>query len=329
MPVNDAVARLAFVYSARELLWKGIGILPELSDGGPIAETLARCAAVIKARLGWSLEEVLSGGAEKVADDRIDPTVTAVQIALTEGWRARGIVPQAVCGRSGGEFAAQYAAGGLSVENALEAPMRWTRLLPELRGTALTIAIEVDMARAEALRQACPAEFFVIADYTDAMSLIACTAGSVQRVVEFLRAQGVNHVATNFPYGPHSPLIDRWSSVFAEPPIEASAPDPGIAYYSAGHQAADRVPISHSTRLWRTARAPTNMGRTLARMIEDGYTVFIEISGRTTVDEQIRTRAEALGRRAVLLPTMRPRVSARAMMDQTQASLQRLGITPR
>jgi len=147
-------------------------------------------------------------------------------------------------------------------------------------------------------------------------------------VREYLRAQGVAHGPTGLNYGPHSPLIDRWKSAYLEPPVESFAPDPAIAYYSAGEQAADTGEESHALRMWRGVRPPTYMGRTLQRMIEDGCIVFIEIGGRVTLAEPIRARAAALGRQAMLLPTMLAGHSAQSVMDQTQAVLRSLGIGP-
>ena len=52
----------------------------------------------------------------------IQPVLVAVEIALAELWRSRGVEPQAVVGHSVGEIAAAYIAGVLD----LEAAMGWS-----------------------------------------------------------------------------------------------------------------------------------------------------------------------------------------------------------
>lgn len=319
--------RLVFLYGAREAFWPGI--LPYLASGGEmVRETLARCEALIQARLGWSLEKALARTEQQLPQDMIDPAHTAVQLALTRAWHARGLQPDVIAARSGGEFAAEYARGTLELEEALEVPCRWSRLQHERRGEGTLLVVGAGLRRTLELIRSSPAPFFAAADAEDQYMLVACAAGAVEQVKAFLTAQGVWHSPTNFISAPHSPLIDAWKDAFLDPPVKERTQVSSIPYYSAGAQEPDRG-TSYYTRMWQSARAPARMGRMLRRLIEDGCNIFVEVGGVPRLRARIERRAARAGRKVVVLPTMLADQAAGTVMDATQARLLALGVVAR
>jgi acyl transferase domain-containing protein len=319
--------RLVFVYGAREMLWPGI--YPYLISGTEsIRETLARCESLILARLGWSLKEALAIAGRHLPQEKVDPALCAVQIALTRGWRERGIQPDVIAARSGGEHAAEYAGGVLELEEALEVPCRWSQLQHKRRGEGTLLLAGASPRRMAELARASPAPFFIATDTDDRRTLIACAAGAIARVRVFLTAQGVALDATGFTCAPHSPLIDAWKSAYVDPPLKTRAQASSVPYYSAGAQAPDRG-TSHYERLWQSARVPVRMGRTLRRVIADGGNVFVEVGGVPRVRERIERLAAAAGRKVAVLPTMLARQPVGPVMDETHARLLELGVPTR
>jgi acyl transferase domain-containing protein len=314
--------RLAFVYGSREML-RG-GIYPSFAqEAGAIGETFRRCDDYIRARLGWSLEQALGGPDGRAPQHMVDPTLTAVQLALTDGWRSRGIEPDAIAARSGGEFAAEYARGALSLEDALEVACRWSVVQHQRRGAGTLLMVHAGLRRTDELRRASPAPFHIAADAGEEITVIACTAQSVPALQEFLSAQGAGHERTDLTFAPHSPLIDAWRQAFLEPPLRSVAPSP-VPYYSAGAQVPD-AGTPHATRMWRSVRAPTLMVRTLHRMVEDGCNIFLQIGARPMLIASV-LRDAAKGRRLGALPTMVPELDLRTSMDKTQGMLRQLGV---
>jgi acyl transferase domain-containing protein len=109
--------RLAFVYGSREVLWGGI-TSSLFAQEGAMRDVLLRCEQLVQERLGWSLRGVF---ATQLFDNEQlrDPALTALQIALTQGWRERGVEPDVIAARSGGEFAAEFARGAITLEGAI------------------------------------------------------------------------------------------------------------------------------------------------------------------------------------------------------------------
>lgn len=317
-------ARLCFVYGSREMLYGGI--YPYLwSYGGVVRETLAACEQLIQARLGWSLEEALSIPRQHVPQDTVEPALTAVQLALTRGWLERGVRPDAVAGRSGGEFAAEYAHGALTLEAAIEVACRWSRLQHARRGDATMLVIHAGLDEIARLQQASPAPFYPVADSSDEVTVVSCGTDVAAGIAAYLAARGVRHEATGFTCGPHSPLIDAWKADFVEPLIEARPGTPAIPYYSAGAQAPDPG-TAYAVRMWQSVRSPALFGRTLRRLIDDGCNVFLEIGGKPTIGARTQLRAREAHKEVAVLPTMLEWEPAKVVMDRTQAALARLGI---
>jgi hypothetical protein len=82
--------RIAFIYGAREVIWPGI-VQSLMADGGVAAETLVRCDKFVRAKLGWSLGQMSDKG-QRAPEHALEPILTSVQIALTNGWRERGVM---------------------------------------------------------------------------------------------------------------------------------------------------------------------------------------------------------------------------------------------
>ena len=142
-----AIGSLApiFLYSGQGGHWSGMSA--GLSDEPVFVESLERCRELFR-RLGGELLDPHFEG---------DPNVTAaagrfifaLQIALTELWRSRGVEPAAVIGHSQGEITAAWAAGALALEDAIELVYHRSRLIEARLGSGATVNVSVsaDVAR--------------------------------------------------------------------------------------------------------------------------------------------------------------------------------------
>lgn len=123
-PVQNAATppRLGFIFNGQGAQWYGMG--RELMSAYPVySQTLRECDRLI-ASFGakWSIIEELGRdeASSRVNDVQFSmPLTCAVQLALVELLKDFGVQPAAVTGHSSGEVAAAFAAGALSLGEAM------------------------------------------------------------------------------------------------------------------------------------------------------------------------------------------------------------------
>ncbi len=315
--------RLAFVYGSREVMWPGIAH-HLFAEKGIVREVLLRCDRLVQAHINHSLESI-SGSVQIANINAVEPLLTSVQIALTEGWRERGIVPDVIAGRSGGEVAAEYARGTLTLQDAIEVACRTSHLMSTGRGAGRMLVVELALADTERLKLISPVDFTVAADASDEATVVSCETSAVRSLEHFLRSQHVEHHSLRFDIAPHGPILDEWMSFLLRPLSGHERQDTRIKYYSAAAEGPD-TGSAYNTRLWHAVRRPAYMGRLLQNLLEDGCNVFVEVGGQALLGAMIERRAAAMGKAVAILPSMRQGGGACHVMNETKRSLREAGV---
>ena len=128
-----------FVYCGHGAEWAGMGM--GLLESQPVFRAvLEQCDEFIQQYAGWSVLRELAAeeSASRLGDTEIlQPVLLSLQVGLTELWRSWGVIPDAVVGHSLGEVAAAYAAGGLTLEDALKVAVHRGRLMQPAKATGI------------------------------------------------------------------------------------------------------------------------------------------------------------------------------------------------
>jgi acyl transferase domain-containing protein len=241
------VARLApgvaFVYSGMGAQWWGMG--GELYAAEPVFRAAVdRCAALHPALLrGFS-----GDGAPMVDPADAQPAGLALQVGLTELWRARGVEPAAVVGHSFGEVAAAWAAGALTLEQAFEIASHRSRLEQTLVGRGGMVAMELGEHEVPAGAE------------------IAAVNGPRSGDVDALDGK---RLQVSVPY--HSAVADHLRGAFFAAVGHVRARSPRVPFFStvAGAEVTD------ADYWWRNLREPTRFDAALRRMTH--LRAFVEI----------------------------------------------------
>jgi len=318
--------RLAFVYGSREVMWPGIAH-HLLSEKGVVRDVFLRCERLVRAHISHSLESI--SGTDQIANiNAVEPLLTSVQVALTEGWRERGVVPDVIAGRSGGEVAAEYARGTLTLENAIDVACRTSHLMSTGRGAGRMLVVQLGIADTERLKLASPVDFSVAADASDEATVVSCETSAVKSLEHFLRSQHIAHHSLRFDIAPHGPVLDEWKSFLLRPLSGHERRNTRVKYYSAAAEGPDDG-SAYTTRLWHAVRKPAYMGRLLQNLLEDGCDTFVEVGGQPLLGAMIERRAAAMGKAVTILPSMHREASADRVMDKTERSLREAGVPVR
>ncbi|KAJ4865372.1 KR domain-containing protein [Trichoderma breve] len=141
--------KVAFVYTGQGAQWAGMG--KELMESHPIfANTISTCSDYLQ-EIGAEfslLDELAKGKEESLVNEAhiSQPACTAIQLGLTKLLESWGITPSAVIGHSSGEIGAAFAAGAISLEDAMSVAY-WRGKVsselklkhPNLRGAMLAV----------------------------------------------------------------------------------------------------------------------------------------------------------------------------------------------
>jgi acyl transferase domain-containing protein len=319
-------ARLAFIYGSREVMWPGIAHYL-LAEKGIVRDVFLRCEQLVRNRINQSLESI--GGTEQIANiNAVEPLLTSVQIALTEGWRDRGVVPDVIAGRSGGEVAAEYARGTLTLPDAIEVACRTSHLMSTGRGSGRMLVVELGLAETERLKLISPVDFSVAADASDEETVVSCDTTDVKNLERFLQSRQIEHHSLRFDIAPHGPILEEWKGDLLLPLDGRSRQDTRIKYFSAASDGPDQG-TAYLSRLWDAVRKPAYMGRVLQHLLEDGCSAFLEVGGQPLLGDMIERRAKAMGREVTIVASMQRGGYASRSMNQSARALHQLGIAAR
>ena len=128
--------RIVFLCSGQGSQWPRMG-WPLFEMQPVFREAMEECDGLIRKHAGWSAIEAISAdaGQSKLQDtEYAQPSLLAIEVALTRLWRSWGIEPAAFIGHSAGEVAAAHLAGVLSLEEAVRLTVHRGRIMQASTG---------------------------------------------------------------------------------------------------------------------------------------------------------------------------------------------------
>jgi acyl transferase domain-containing protein/acyl carrier protein len=294
-----ADTRIAFVYTGMGPQWWAMG-RELLRDNAVFRETLVQADESFTRIAGFSiLEEML----RDEADSRIKRTEFAqpanlmIQIGLTAALRAEGVMADAVVGHSVGEVASAWASGMLSLEEALLVSRERSRIQATTAGSGGMLAL--GLSEHEALE--------AIAPHRDLVSLAAINSprsvtvagdrDALERIRRDAESRNVFARALDVEVPYHSPLMEplkpRLRDALAG--LRPNAPD--VALYSTvtGKRIGEGEHFrGYDAEYWcDNVRNPVYFAEAIGAMIDDGYTLFVEIGPHPVLRRSIEETSAA------------------------------------
>ncbi|XP_071965634.1 uncharacterized protein [Antedon mediterranea] len=152
-PEGNVIMRLVFVFSGMGTQWWGMA--RELMNTQPIFKKVIQKIDSYLGQIGgrWSLIQMLTEETDKnrISNDTeiSQVCICSVQIGLVELYKHYGVTPSAIIGHSVGEVAAAYAAGLLSMKNAVKVIFKQGHLIRKTSGSGTMAAVlhDVDIVK--------------------------------------------------------------------------------------------------------------------------------------------------------------------------------------
>lgn len=294
--VVERHAKVAFLFSGNGSQWAGMGKALMAED--PVFRAmLERIDTLIRAEVGWS---VMAEIAAPVEDSRLDdtriaqPMLFAVQAAMVDALKARGVRAEGVVGHSVGEVAAAYAAGILSLEQAVHVIVRRSTAQGKTKGHGRMAAC--DLTADQAAAEVAPFEGLVeIAAYNSPKAVtLSGDEDALKAIGDYLGGEGIAFRLLDLDYAFHNRVLDPVKDDLLADLADLTPQSATMAYYSTVSGGCLDGAALDATYWWDNVRQPVKFHQAVAAMAEDGFTVFIEIGPHPIMQAYVRQTLRAV-----------------------------------
>lgn len=275
--------KVALVFSGNGAQWAGMG-LEALRHNASFRHAFERISKLFSRQSSIDLKASLSDPEleSKLSDTKLaQPLLFAIQAALTDSMVEMGLQPTASFGHSVGEVAAAYAAGALSLEDAVTVIAKRSLHQDVLAGEGTMAAVKLgEQAAVELIRSLGLEDLEVAAINAPNSVTISGTYDNIKLLRERARKRkvAVQPLDINYPF--HHPLIDRSRDAFLAdmPPIAPRRGD--TVFISTVTGTAITGEALTPEYWWRNVRQPVKFQQAAEEAMALGCNVFIEVTPR-------------------------------------------------
>lgn len=297
---------VAFVFPGQGGQWPGMA-RDLLADEPDFHHAFERCATAIAPYVDWSPFDVMTNpdGFRLEEIDVIQPTLFAVQVAMTAWWAGRGVTPDAVVGHSMGEVAAAHVAGVLSLDDASRVICARSRLLRSISGHGAMAVVELGVDTLREQLDGIEDRVAVAVSNSASSTVVSGDPATIDALIERWKASETFCRRVNVDVASHSPQVDPLLDELVKrlAPIRASSERAAfMSTVDADYASADSLGPGY----WaRNLRQSVRFGESVRRLIDDGYTRFVELGPHPMLVGAIEESLRDAGQDGVTLACMR------------------------
>lgn len=319
--------RIVFVFTGMGPQWWAMG--RQLMQQEPLfRETIERCDALFQRHADWSLIAELLADEEhsRMAETQVaQPTNFAIQVALLALWRAWGIAPDAIIGHSAGEIAAVYAAGALSLEDAVRVIYHRSRLQHTMAGKGKMMAVGLSAEEIQPELAAYAGRVSIGGINSPSSVTLAGETVALAAIAETLQQRQVfcRLLRVDVPYHCHfmDPLRDELLEVLQGlDPQPATVPifSTALGRFAEGHAFGTEY-------WWFNVRNTVLFAQGIDACIDAGYDTFLEVGPHPVLANAISECLMRRERQGTIIASLRRGDAERETMLQSLGTLYTLG----
>jgi len=298
---------VAFLFSGNGSQWAGMG-RRAWQGNVHFQEALKEIDAQFREVQSWSIVEQLF--AENLADrlrhaTYSQPLLLALQVATVCALEQGGLTASAVMGHSVGEVSAAWAAGALSLEQAIEVVTARSRHQESTRGTGSMAALMLSEREARRFLKMANAQEVDIAAINSWRSVtVSGPTPEIDRLLAAADKARVSARRLDLDYPFHSALVDpvRAPLLRELEDLEPHASRRKLVSSVTG-EAIDGQSLG-AEHWWRNVRDPVQFDSALARLLNDGYRVFVEVGPRPVLTSYVRDVLREKSHRGIVVEAM-------------------------
>ena len=301
-----AGAPVVFVYTGNGCQWQGMA-QQLLREDDEFAAYIRHLDDAFAGLIDFSIVEQLMLPEDEGRlhlTDYAQPLLFSIQVAITQWLRARGFSPDFVLGHSVGEVAAAWAAGSLSLEDAVQVIVHRSAAQALTRGTGRMAAIGLGEDKVNAiLKELALEDSIEIACFNAADSLtLAGSLASLERLQDYAEEHEIFFRLLDLDYAFHSRYMDPIEKKLLHA-LSAIRPSQSDLFVSTA-SSDSTVPLD-AEYWWRNVREPVLFERGIDEVLSRGAQVFVEIGTQPILTRYINTGVSKRGQSAKVFSTLK------------------------
>ncbi|MBL4807552.1 MAG: SDR family NAD(P)-dependent oxidoreductase [Rhodobacteraceae bacterium] len=254
------------------------------------------------------------------------PLVFAIQAALSDTLCKAGLVPDATAGHSAGEVPAAYAAGILTLEDAVHLVRSRSVALSKIQGKGAMAAVLAGKdVLAAALTDYNNPDIELAGDNSARSTTISGPTDALKGFARFARKRRLAVKLLDISHPFHSSAVDEVKDILLEDISDISAQQGNCAYYSATTGGLIDGAALGANYWWKNARNPVRFREAVAAMVADGIDTIIEISPKSILKNYVLESVES-GQPVGYVATLGPKES-KDIVEKTVARALVLGVS--
>ncbi|WP_024834408.1 type I polyketide synthase [Ruminiclostridium josui] len=296
-----------FIFTGMGPQWWAMG--RELLQKEPVfLKTAKEIDEIFKKYAGWSILEEMMADEEnsKMSDTMVaQPANFLIQACLLHLYESWGIKPAAVVGHSVGEVSSSYAAGVLTMEEAVFVSYHRSRIQKKAAGKGGMLAVGMNEVEANAMIEMLEEPVSIAAINSDTSITLSGDMEGLKKISEKLEVKGIFNrmLKVEVPY--HSSFMEEFKDEVLDVFSKLKPKTPTIPLYSTvtGLQVND---ISYDAEYWfDNMRGSVLFAKAMKTMLNDGYSLFLEVGPHPVLSTSIREIVTSLGIKATNLMSLR------------------------
>jgi acyl transferase domain-containing protein/acyl carrier protein len=315
---DEQTLPLALVFSGNGSQWQGMGC--ELIKTEPVfAEAVEEIDALLKTYDEFSLLDEFMRSEDESRLDQTEiaqPLLFALQVGILKVLQGYGIQAQAVLGHSVGEVAAAWAAGALTLEQAVRVIYERSHAQGETRGAGRMAAAGMGKdAITDVLEQLGLGDKIEIAGINSPGSVtLTGPLDALEILGDHLDKKGAFYRILDLDYAFHSthmePVEDR-----VKTSLKGLAPKATdirfISTVTGSEMEGEQLGADY---WWENIRHPVEFGKALDGLIDEGYRVFLEIGPHPIMRAYVAECGRAKEMTTLALSTIRRHEESKSVL---------------
>lgn len=317
---------VAYLFSGNGSQWAGMG-RDAWTSSPRFRDALSEIDACFAKVQTWSISQMLF--AEDLeqrlkAATYAQPLLLALQAATVRVLEGFGLSPVATLGHSVGEIAAAWAAGALSLEQAIDIVIARSRHQEVARGSGTMAALMLSEREAKRFLERAGVVHVEVAAINSSRSVtVSGPTAEIEQLLQAASDQRISARRLDLEYPFHSALVDPVRAPLLRE-LDGLAPQEARRrlYSSVTGGEVDSATLV-AQHWWLNVREPVRFESALAQMLKDGARLFVEIGPKPILGSHVRDMLRGAGVRGAVVETL-GEASERAGGDCLERTVSRI-----